>query len=84
MASFNQDQVRHFREVFTRYNDEEHGGISNRDKFIQAIDDSLLMCSLGSSPNPDQLLEEFDRLVASTGSLTWQQFFQVLDYTTGV
>lgn len=77
MASFNQDQIRHFREVFARYSDEESEGISNRDKYVQAVNDSLVQCSLAHSPSAGPLLEEYDRLVESTRILSWQQFFQV-------
>ncbi len=80
MASFNQEQVRHFREVFKEFSDEEREGIINRDNFLIAVNLSLSQCTLGNSPSPEPLAAEFDRLVARTGVLPWQQFFQVGNY----
>ena len=77
MASFNQDQVRHFREVFKLYSNEEREGITDRDNFLIAVSESLAQCFLPNSPDPEPLAAEFDRLVASSGVLSWQQFFQV-------
>ncbi len=77
MASFSQEQVRHFREVFKEFCDENRKGIVNRDNFLLAVNLSLSQCTLRSSPSSQLLVQEFDRLVATTGVLLWQQFFQV-------
>lgn len=82
MASFNQEQVRHFREVFKEFSNEEREGIVDRDNFLIAVNESLSHCTLSNSPNLELLAVEFDRLVLNSGVLSWQQFFQVAMYCT--
>lgn len=74
-GSFTQEQIRHFRQVFSHHSDEESGGVTSQD-FLDAIQACLEQCSLSTHPTPDYLNSEFNRL-GTTGAVTWQQFFQV-------
>ena len=71
--SFSQEQIRHFRQVFSQYSDPDAGlGAEN---FPRAVSESLEQYGF-STPPLDYLNSEFNRL-GSTGHITWQQFFQV-------
>ena len=74
-GSFTQEQIRHFRQVFSQHSDAESGGVTSQ-RFLDAIQACLEQCSLSTHPPPDYLNSEFNRL-GTTGAVTWQQFFQV-------
>lgn len=77
MSSFTQEQVRHFRQVFSQFSDEERGGVT-RENFVIAVQTSLEQCNLPNQPTPVYLAGEFGRLASEDGVVTWQQFFQVI------
>lgn len=76
-GSFNQDQIRHFRQVFSQYRDSESGGVTV-DNFLPAVNACLEQIALASPPQRESLSTEFSRL-SGEGTLSWQQFFQVGD-----
>ena len=76
MSSFSQEQVRHFRQVFSQFSDEERGGVT-QENFVAAVQGSLEQCNLPNQPTPVYLAGEFGRLAGDGGIVTWQQFFQV-------
>ena len=74
-GTFDHEQIRYFRETFSRYSDPEGGGV-NAENFVPAVSVCLERCGLSSTASPEYLNTEFNRL-GSSGTLTWQQFFQV-------
>lgn len=74
-GSFTQEQIRHFRQVFSQHSDAESGGVTSQ-RFLDAIQACLEQCSLSTHPPSDYLNSEFNRL-GTAGAVTWQQFFQV-------
>ena len=74
-GSFSHEQIKYFRETFSRYSDPEGGGV-NAEKFVPAVNACLERCGLSTAPS-EYLNTEFNRL-GSSGTLSWQQFFQVM------
>lgn len=78
MSSFTQEQVSHFRQVFTQFSDDSVGGLTQVN-FIPAVEASLEGIHFaGPRPSHGYLHGEFQRIAAEDDFIQWQQFFQVL------
>ena len=74
-GSFSGDQIRTFRQIYSEYGDPSEGGLL-LEMFAPAVEACLSATGLPLPPSPDYLNQEFRRL-STTGTVSWQQFFQV-------
>ena len=74
MSSFSEEEVTHFKQIFSQFSDEIAGGVT-RENFFPAMEACLGF--VGNRPSPDYLLNEFQRLTGEAGVIQWQPFFQV-------
>ncbi len=73
-GSFSQEQIRHFRQVYSQYS---AAGLLTFEGYQAAVVAALQQASLSSVPPPEFLSGEFERLSGDSGGISWQQFFQV-------
>ena len=73
-GSLDQEQIRHFREVYSQYSEGE--GSLNSETFPPAVHACLERMTLAVPLPPEHLSSEFERIGAG-GNLSWAQFFQV-------
>ncbi len=73
-GAFTQEQIRHFRQVYSQYSQE---GALSYESYRDAVGAALQRANLSSFPPAEVMDGEFARLSAGSGSLGWQQFFQV-------
>lgn len=73
-GAFSQDQIRHFRQVYSHYSD---GGALSVEGYRAAVAAALQRANLSSSPPAGLLEREYQRLSGESGGLSWSQFFQV-------
>ena len=74
MASFTASEIQKFREIFRERSESGEGGLS-LEAFAPAAEACLASAGLPEPP-PGYLGSEFRRL-STTGTVSWQQFFQV-------
>ena len=72
--SFTGEQIRTFRQIFTELSDPAEGGLQF-EAFAATVEACLQSAGLPPPP-PHYLNAEFRRL-STTGTVPWQQFFQV-------